>query len=166
MGMVSFKKAGKKKNHEKKTTYAKKSKDTQASTVMLKIPIHYEGCAHKINRIISNIKGLIKWFVHFLFLLAHCVKYIICIVSFSLRKSSVVCVTFLCFFFCSQLRAHHNNFGDIKCEIACDEVPKARQQRRLHGGERRRPWRVRRRRKAATVELGGRRWLTMRDRGD
>ncbi|KAM0053425.1 putative heavy metal-associated isoprenylated plant protein/5/6 [Helianthus debilis subsp. tardiflorus] len=36
----------------------KKTKEVQSSTVVLKIPLHCEGCIHKIKRTISKIKGV------------------------------------------------------------------------------------------------------------
>lgn len=36
----------------------KKTKEPQASTVVLKIPLHCDGCMHKIKRIISKIDGV------------------------------------------------------------------------------------------------------------
>ncbi|KAL8263295.1 hypothetical protein R6Q59_024644 [Mikania micrantha] len=37
---------------------AKKPKEIQSSTVVLKIPLHCEGCIHKIKRTVSKIKGV------------------------------------------------------------------------------------------------------------
>lgn len=50
-------KPSEKKSDEKKPD-AKKPKETQSTTVMLKIPLHCEGCAHKVKRTISKIKGV------------------------------------------------------------------------------------------------------------
>ncbi|KAL7618276.1 hypothetical protein Lser_V15G02035 [Lactuca serriola] len=50
-------KSPEKKSDEKKTD-AKKPKEIQSSMVMLKIPLHCDGCAHKIKRTISKIKGV------------------------------------------------------------------------------------------------------------
>ncbi len=46
-----------KKPDEKKAD-DKKPKEAQASTVVLKIPLHCDGCIHKIKRIISKIDGV------------------------------------------------------------------------------------------------------------
>lgn len=55
------KKAGDKPSEKKsddKKGDAKKPKEIQASTVALKIPLHCEGCVHKIKRTVSKIKGV------------------------------------------------------------------------------------------------------------
>ncbi|MCD7456961.1 hypothetical protein HAX54_033728, partial [Datura stramonium] len=60
-GAVGDKKSGDKaeKKTEDKKTDEKKPKETQVSTVVaLKIRVHCEGCAHKINRVIKKIKGV------------------------------------------------------------------------------------------------------------
>ncbi|CAN4117110.1 unnamed protein product [Withania somnifera] len=51
------KKSDEKKVEEKKTE-DKKPKEPQASTVVLKIRLHCDGCAHKIKRIIKKIDGV------------------------------------------------------------------------------------------------------------
>lgn len=43
---------------EKKTVDEKKPKEPQSSTVVLKIPLHCDGCIHKIKRQISKIDGV------------------------------------------------------------------------------------------------------------
>lgn len=50
-------KSPEKKSDEKKTD-VKKPKEIQSSMVMLKIPLHCDGCAHKIKRTVSKIKGV------------------------------------------------------------------------------------------------------------
>ncbi|KAI3738268.1 hypothetical protein L2E82_28291 [Cichorium intybus] len=55
------KKAGDKppeKKADEKKTEDKKPKEIQSSTIMLKIPLHCDGCAHKIKRTVSKIKGV------------------------------------------------------------------------------------------------------------
>lgn len=51
------KKSDDKKADDKKAD-AKKPKEVQSSTVVLKIPLHCEGCIHKIKRTVSKFKGV------------------------------------------------------------------------------------------------------------
>ncbi|GJS98338.1 heavy metal-associated domain, HMA containing protein, partial [Tanacetum coccineum] len=53
----SDEKSPEKKSDDKKAD-AKKPKEIQASTVVLKIPLHCEGCIHKIKRTVSKFKGV------------------------------------------------------------------------------------------------------------
>nr|XP_043609831.1 heavy metal-associated isoprenylated plant protein 6-like [Erigeron canadensis] len=55
------KKDGEKKVEDKKEDKKaedKKPKEVQSSMIVLKIPLHCEGCAHKIKRTVSKIKGV------------------------------------------------------------------------------------------------------------
>ncbi|CAN4121503.1 unnamed protein product [Withania somnifera] len=52
------KKSDEKKVEEKKPEDKKKPKEPQVSTVVLKIRLHCDGCAHKIKRIIKKIDGV------------------------------------------------------------------------------------------------------------